>query len=408
MAPDPAGDAGDALDALAAQVKPKDDAAPPVEPKDTTPAAPTPEEKAAAEAAAAKAAEDAEHAKRAETLFKDSPTLAPNASVKSSEAFSAVKVQAAREIAAREAELEKIRKENAELQEKLKNTAPPEALKELSEHREWRARLDIEADPKFKEFDKQIAQTHEFIYAQLKKNPAVSDDLIAQIKKIGGPDKTDFSKLWPLTNDPALQRLVESKVADIEMTKFNKQQAIESAKQNVQQYMAQRQEQYAKSVTQHRDVTQQTYDNLAGKLEWFKPETVKAGADAAEKARVEDYNKFITETQGQLKEALNDDSPQMRAVMLTGMAQLFYLQRKHDQTLAEKTGLEKQVAELSEKLDRFKKASLNRIKEGGAAPGAEAKIEKKEGQLNVHTGDALDTLAKQVMEERQRVANTGR
>lgn len=412
---DPAGPAGQALDALAAEVQKKSETPPVNEP----PPGQTPEEKAKAEAEAkAKAESDAkvaaereENLKKADTLFKDAPQLAPNASPKSSEAFAEIKIRAAREISAKDAELEKLRKDKAELEQKLKTQAPltPEVVKELEDHRTWRAKLDVDADPKFKEFDKQITQATDFIYFQLKKSPAVSDSIIEQIKKLGGPDKTDFTKLWAAVNDPALQRIVESKIADIEAVKFNKQQAIDAAKANVQQYMQERQQAFAKSVTAHRDNTVNEYNQMAGALEWFKPKTVADNADAAAKKAVEDHNSFVEDTKKQIQAALHDDSPQMRAIMLVGMAQLFNLQREHAALKSEKEGLASQVAELTDKLDRIKKASVNRLRESGAAPGAAAEVAKKPADaFNIPATQALDNIARQVMETQRQAANTGR
>lgn len=408
-APDPNANSGDELDKLAqAAEKQHEEGTPPPEVKPAPAAPPTPEEKAAAEQAAAEAAAKAEQQKRADELFKDSPSLPPNASPKSSEAFSSVKIKAAQEIAAREAELEKLRKDKAELEQRLQNQAPPEAVKELEEHRKWRARLDVEADPKFKEFDRQVLQSQEFIYSQLLKSPKISKEVIAEIKKFGGPEMVNMSKIFEAIGDPMTQRLVESKIADIEMAKFNKSQALTAAKENITEYIKEREQQFSQASLQHTQATEKYLAKNISVLDWFKVKEVPSGADAATKKQIEDDNLFVQKTQADLKEALKDDSAEMRAVMLTGMAQLFKLQRDLPAVTAERDALKKQVTELTAKLDKIKNASVSRIRESGAAPGAAAKIERKESDIFKPATQAVDDLMKQVMEERERANATGR
>lgn len=410
-------DAGDALDVLMKAAESKANGEPTPEEKAAAEkaaaeaaAAQTPEQKAAAEKAAAdKAAQDAvieADRKRAEELFKDSPQLAPNASPKSSDAFNAVKVKAAQEISSRDAEIEKLRAEKAEMEKKLQNAAPPEALKELKEHREWRAKLDVDADPKFKEFDKQISQANEFIYAQLLKSPVINKSTIDEIKKHGGADKIDFTKIFAAINDPMTQRLVETKVAEIAQAEWAKNEAIKSVKANIGQYLTQREQESVKSATIHNEATRQQFTGMVDRLEWFKPRQAASNATEAEKKSVAEHNAFVETTSKQLSDALNDDSPQMRAIMLTGMAQLFWYQKNVPTIRAENDGLKKQVAELTAKLDKFKGASVNRLRESGAAPGANPKVVSKENDIfHKPATQALDDIARQVMEERAAKAN---
>lgn len=402
----------DALDALAKKVteekadeepapvvKPKSEEKPATAPKEDAPPAPAPDP--AVEA----------HKKRAEEIFKDSPSLPTNASPKSTEAFSSVKIKAAQEISAKEAEIEKLRKENEELAAKLKDPVPDELKKELDDHRNWRAKLDIETDPKFKSFDKAVSESREFIYAQLRKSPAIGQAVIDEIKKYGGPENIQIEKIFEVVKDPTIQRLVESKIADIEMAKFNKEQAIKSAKENVNQYLADRQKTWDESATAHNTSTQNEVEKLTGKLEWLKAKP-ESGTDE-EKAGATAHNKFVSEVQGHLKNALQDDSPQMRAIMLTGMAQLLYAQRvlesERSTHAAEKKSHEetkKLLAETNATLEKLKKASVSRLRESAAPPGGKLPGTTKDVDFRP-ASQAIDDIAKQVVEERQRTSNVG-
>lgn len=347
-----------------------------------------------------------ENKKRADEMFKDSPALPANASPKSTEAFSGVKIRAAQEIARVEAELETIKKERDELAAKLKDPIPDDVKKELDDHRNWRAKLDIETDPKFKSFDKAVTEAQEFIYAQLRKSPAVTTEVIDKIKSHGGPENVQLEKIFEAIKDPTIQRLVESKIADIEMAKFSKEQAIKSAKENVSQYLTEQQKQWEDSVTAHNKTTQKELDGLkASHLNWLTER--QPDSKGTDKADVEAHNKFVKEVQGFLKETLEDDSPKMRAIMMAGMAQLLYAQRTipvlKSAADAEKTAHEatkKQLAEVTEKYEKLKKGSKSRLSESAAPPGGKLPEAKKDIDVRP-AGQALDDIAKQVMEERR-------
>jgi hypothetical protein len=141
-------------------------------------------------------------------------------------------------------------------------------------------------------------------------------------------------------------------------------------------------------------------------LDYLKEQTVDDKADEATKKRIEVQNAFAKETNETLEAALKDDSPEMRAIMLAGMAQLLYLQRVHEATLssvAEKdkviTEKDKSISELNERLTKIKASSSSRLREGGAAPGARVDINQKTDLLKP-AGDALDELAKKYTEAR--------
>lgn len=400
-------ESGDALDALAKLVEKKEEPLPaapdPVPPGgadgvpgvDGVPS--TDAEKAEAERAAA--------SKRSEEFFKDSPALPQGSSPKASEAFSAIKIKAAQEISARESELEETRKKLAEAEAKLSAAPDPAVQKELEDHRQWRAKLDVDADPKFKEFDKQVAASHEFIYAQLKKSPAITAEVIDQIKKLGGPENVNLDKIFASVQDSTLQRIVESKVADIEMLKFNKEQAISSAKKNIDQYIEEQRKSYAQNVGAHNDATKARFSELTKKLTWFADKSVDSKADEPARKSAETHNKFVADTKQQLDAALQDDSPEMRAIMLTGMAQLIYLQRVHESAKAELTATKKELVEAKIQLEKFTGASVSRLRETGARPGGNIAAAPKEN-WNSHAGDALDAIARQITEERARKASS--
>lgn len=405
---------GSALDALAAQANKKHD--------DEAVNAPTVEEKAkeklaadekiakevkeklvAEKAKSPPASEDDDVAKRSAEIFKDSPALPPGVSPKSSEAFSAVKTKAAQEVINRDRRILELEAQIKERDEKLKNPIPDEVHKELEDLRSFRAKLDVEADPQFKAFDRTIAFSQEFIYSQLKKSPAVTDAVIKQIKDIGGPDMVDLSKVFEVIKDPTIQRIVESKIADIEQAKWQKEEAIKTTKAHVSDYVKKREEEFSKSATLHNDTTKSQLNDLVKQMTWFASRKADAKADEATKKAVEEHNKFIDETKAHMEVALADDSPAMRAILLAGTAQLLNLQRVHSSTKAENETLKKQLSEVTEKLDKLKNASVSRLRENQGRNDGKV-IPKKDDNFTTTAGESLDRIRDQVMQERERAA----
>lgn len=392
-------DSSAALDALAAQVKPKEPAAPAAGAEPAAPAAPVVPAKPAAAPPAGDPVTppapvvDDPVTKTAAELFKSSPALPPGVSPKSAEAFAAIKIKAAQEVVERE-------KKIAELTEQLKASKNPsteqlEKEKELEEHRAWREKLDVDFDPKFKKFDTEANQHREFIYAQLKKNPAVSDDVIAAIKKYGGPDNVNMAKIFEKLNDPTLQRLIEAKLADVEQIKYNKDQAVKAAKENLAGYLGDREKTWKAASTQHATITKQKVDTFLPAFDWFK-EKPATEPDAAT------HNEFIKTLKGQVEEAIRDDSPDMRAVLVTGMAKLFYLQREQETLTKKLADAEAKLAEVTGKWEKIKNSSRSRLDESAAPPGGGSSPApvKVENQIGLRTPDALDAIAKQVMESK--------
>lgn len=333
-------------------------------------------------------------------IFKDI-ALPPKASLKSAEAFEAVKSSARAEIASLNQKLAENQKQLADVQEKIKNPIPAELLKEIEELRAFRAKLDVEADPKFKQYDKQISDTHDFIYSQLTKTGVITKEHIDQIKKYGGPENVNLDKIFEAVNDPLVKRIVEAKLADVEMLKHQKQQAISSTKDNVQAYLKEQEEAFSKSSKSHNEETQKRVAELTAKLDWVKEKPVPAKADDAVKAEIAGYNKFVVETNQDLQAALNDDSPEMRAILVVGMGQLLHTKRLLEAKNADYIKLETELKEANTKLERFKKASV-RVESGAST--SHKPVEKPKSDFNVTAAESLDAARAKILEEKRTAA----
>lgn len=408
--PDLAGqkDTNDVLDKLAkeAEEKAAGKGQPPVAPKPGV-------DDEAAKKAAAEAAQKAEADKKAaeerealakkadEGIFKGEPGLPPNASPKSHEAFSAIKVKAAQEISKLTSEIEAMKKELAEHKEKSsKPSVEQEAIrKENQELKEWRAKLDVDFDPRFKQFDTDMATAREFIQEKLRSTGAFTEETLQSIQKLGGLDKVKSKPVLDLIKDEYTRRLVEGELGNIEKIKYNRAQAVTKAKENIQQWVAGRQEELGKADEVRTAEVKKELNEALGQLEWTKPLTHKQGATAEELAAVDTHNKFLTELRKELETAAADNSPKMKATLLTATAQLLNLKQVYFTLKDAHDALEKEAVELRAFKEKYKQGTRSRLPES-QAPAAGTIVQKPKDIFNTSAADGIDAAAKQVMAER--------
>lgn len=394
-------DTGSALDALRTT---KETEAAPVEGEDSTvviekktdAAPPVVDEAVAKVEADKKAAEEA----AGNELFKGIE-LPPKASPRSAEAFASIKIKAAQEIAKRDEELAAVKAKLEEAAKVTANPVTPELEKEITELREFRAKFDIEADPKFKEFDRKAAGAVDFIYSRLKANGVLTDENVESIKKYGGPQHVNMEKILEKITDPSLKRLIENKLTEIETAAFDKEQAIKVAKDNVQGYVAERTKENEQAGKSHNEATKAELAAMMQNMKWLAPRKVEAGAKDEEKKGVETHNAFVAELNKEIEAALADDSAKMRATLLVGTTQLLYLQRVHQAAMEKMSSLEKQLKDANDFITKYKAASGSRLRESAAPPSGKIVELKPRLDLSTPATQHIDDLAKQIMDERR-------
>lgn len=348
--------------------------------------------------AAEQKAKDEEQARlktRADEIFKDSPTLAPNAAPRSGEAFAAVKLKAAQEISARDAKIAEYEKLIADYKQKAEKPLPEAVEKELNELRDFRTKLDIDYDPKWKTFDDKVNSAREFIYAQLKRSPAVSEKTLADIRSIGGPDLVNMDKLFESINDPTMKRIVDAKVADIEQIKFDKDQAIASAKADVAKYRQEQEKNWQQAATSHNDRTRSILNDISSKIPWLNNTQAdpKAKDAAVEAKRVEAHNKSVETFRSEIEQAMQDDSPDMRATLMIGMVNGFRQQAIAASLSTEVTRLNAALTEANAQIEKLKSSGAQRLRTSGAPEGGAIVPAKPAGiDVNEKAGDALDRM----------------
>lgn len=364
----------------------------------------TPEAKKAAAdaAAAAEATKKAEEAAAAQAL-QNVPDLPPETSVKAKDAFSALKSQALKDISERELKIAELNKQLTEAKEAAARPTPEQLAKdkELETLRTHLAKIDVEFDPKFKEFDGKVKQIEDYVFAELKKNPVVTDDIITEIKKFGGLANVNLGKLFEAMKDPATQRIVESKIADVRMLQYQKEQTLKSTKDNVTQYMQERQKAFADAVEGHTKQTEAHLNQFLGALDWMKEKTADTNAKPEDAAAVKAHNDMVGIIKRDVADAMRDDSPQMRATLLTGYANMVRLQNVTTTQAAQIETLTKELTAATTKLAAIKNSATSRLRESGAPASGALPKPPTANQFTTPAADALDRIARQVAEERQ-------
>ena len=327
-------------------------------------AAPTPtdEEKAKAEAEA-KAKADAAAAAAAPVKDRfEEITLPPYTKPKAAEAFATIKTLAREQAAADAKAIADLKAEKAALEEKAKlaGQLPPETAKELEELRAFRAKLDVEADPKFKEWDNKVSANVELIYSKLK-TVGVEDAVIEKIKVMGGPSEVE----WDVLTDkmPAqAKRYIEGKLFENEDLIEQKKKAVEAIKATASEYIKTKQ-------TGARAAVEAKVNELTPRIDWLQE---KPGDDA--------HNKRAAEIKATMKEAIENDSPEMKGLLIMGIAQLQRVNAALEETKAslaakeaawktEKETLEKNLKDVTDKLEKVKRSGTPRIASSAPGPG---------------------------------------
>jgi hypothetical protein len=362
------------------------------------------EEAAAAEAAKTdeekeaerKAAEEAEAAKKAEEGKDPYPDvqLPPNARGKSAEAFATVKQRFAADLSKRDDEIAALKAQVERHQAALTDPVPKETKEELEGLRLFRAKLDLQADPEFnKKYDGKIDELNEFIYLQLKSTGIVGDEHLAKIRELGGLDKVNYEQILEKVENPQVVRLVQSRLDEIAILRFEKTKALEVAQSDVEKYVRERQEAYQKGLTAHHEVTNTELEKIySTKMPWLQDPQLPVNADANARTVHEDVVAFNKTIRDNMAVALQDDTPQMRAILIAGMGQLLWLKRQFEQQTKAMEISEKARKEAEAQLAKVKKASVSRLGESNAPPSGG--LPKSKFDYHTSAGEALDALRK--------------
>jgi hypothetical protein len=325
---------------------------------------PTAEEKAAAEKAAAALATSKDDFDKVELPPHTKPAVA--------QSFEALKKTSRERVAAAEREREELRTKLAEAEGRP--AVDPKIESELKELREFRQRMDVEADPTFKKYVADSAANDESIFSKLKE-AGTTEETLAKIRGIGTKE-LDWEKVLEKL-PPVTRRYVENKLAVNEDLHDQRARALEAAKKNSTEFLAEQAKKSTQGELAHYAAADEHFTKVSAQLPWFKLQKAEANATPAEKAAIESENKFFLQTQKAVKEMLSDPSPSMRSIATLGYAQMLRLQAEipalQAEHEAEKKALATEVAALKAQVKkkedfiaRVKNSSRTSLREGSA------------------------------------------
>jgi len=324
----------------------------------------------------------------------ESVSLPPYSKPKTGEAFETVKKLAREKISAIEQERDTLKKERDELAGKLGNGLPVEIETELKELRSFRNKLDVEANPEFKTFDKTVTDNNESIYTRMK-SEGFTDKHIEEIKKLGGPSNVDWESLTKHMS-PALKRFVDAKLVENETVSDKKNRAIEDAKKNADEYLRNKTEAQTQTAEKQNKEVELKVKELVPQLGWLEERRPKDGASEADKAAVEKHNKLVKESTEFLSQATADNSPELRSLLAVGYIQLLKAREDYASLKAsadEKVkALEADLKRERDLIEKIKKSSTSRLQQ---AEPTDKTTNPATDNINIHPAQALDNLMKE-------------
>jgi hypothetical protein len=222
----------------------------------------------------------------------------------------------------------------------------------------------------------------------------IGDDHIKKFRELGGFHQTNFEDILEKIDNPTVTRLVQGKLDEIAVTKFEQQRALDVAKEDIQKYVKEKQENYQKSLTQHHDLTSKELEKIyTEKMKWLQDPQLPKNADANAKAIHEATVSFNANVKENMAIAARDDSPEMRAVLIAGMGQLLWLKRQFEFEKKARESFEKRATEAEAQLAKFKKASIVRPDKSSAPPTGVTP--KPKVDYNTTAAEALDGYRKE-------------
>lgn len=320
---------------------------------------------------------------------------------KAAEAFTKVKTLAKIEIDAATERATTSEAKVKELEKKLadKPGLDPATEAELKELRAFRQKLDVEASPEFKEFDTRAKSNEESIFGKLK-TAGFPDEMIAKIKEIG-VGEVDWEPVFAKI-PPQVRRYIEAKLVENEDLGEKKTAAITAAKANAAEYLKTRDpsQQGAALAT----ATKAKVDEFAPSLDWLKDQQPTEKSTEDEKKAITAHNTFVKEIREDMAATVHDNSPETKAILIVGYAQLRRVRADFENFKADKAAeIEKLTGERDKAqnlLDRVKNKSTARL--SGSAPEVKPGAETKKGvDLNEDTGSVLDRMRASVEAERE-------
>jgi hypothetical protein len=321
----------------------------------------------------------------------DKVKLPPHTSQKAADSFNLIKQKAKEQVAAKENEIAELKTKLSEFETKA--TVTPEEKSELEELRKFRASVEIEKDPKFREeFTSKITENNSTIYKVLQ-DAGMKEEQIETIKKFGGPTKlTNWDDIYEHLSS-SQKRIVDGRLNDNDRLERDQKLKLEAAKQDVDKYLEQRDVSSKTRIEQESKAIQDNANEMLQQIDWAVRQDIPKDATPEQKKKIEEQNKYIETQIDTLKQLLVDRSPANHATLAVGTIQALHFRKQLDSQKGELETLRQQNKELSTKLQKIRKSGASAHK--GSAPQQRVKPVDVD-PFNQSAEDALDALRSEV------------
>ena len=262
---------------------------------------------------------------------------------------------------------------------------------DYDELRKFRQIFDIKNDPEFQsKYSQPISAAKDNIYNILKKNGA-SDEVIQSIEKAGGPDKID-SSWWknnaidklPMTDGERLKR----NLVDVVDLKEKQEQEIQYAAENVEQIMAQRDEQTTNWYQQETSTIDHHIDSMTKDLPWARFAEIPAGASQEDVQKITKHNETVGALAEKFQTALWPQTAQDRANVAAAAVFSHVLTDELRRTQSTTAQLSAQLKKLTEENSRLKGAS--KMPRSNVSSSNSSKGSSLNDRIKMSASDAID------------------
>jgi hypothetical protein len=262
---------------------------------------------------------------------------------------------------------------------------------DYDELRKFRQIFDIKNDPEFQsKYSQPISAAKDNIYNILKKHGA-SDEVIQSIEKAGGPDKID-SSWWknnaidklPMTDSERLKL----NLVDVVDLKEKQEQEIQYAAENIEQIMAQREQQTHNWYNEETSNIENHIDALTKDLPWARFAEIPAGASQEEIQKLTKHNETVGALSEKFQSALWPQNAQDRANVAAAAVFSHVLTDELRRTQSTAAQLSAQLKKLTEENNRLKGAS--RMPRSSVSSSSSNKGSSLNDRIKMSPSDAID------------------
>lgn len=270
-------------------------------------------------------------------------------------------------------------------------TGPTQVPSDYEDLKKFRQIFDLQNDSDFQaRYDKPISAAKETIYGILRKHGA-SDDVIASIEKVGGPDKVDQNwwKANAIDKLPMLDaEVLKDGLKEIHKLKGAQESELKYASENLQEFMVKRGEAQVQWYESENGKIYDYVDNLTKEIPWARFLEPSPTATAEEIQQIQRHNERVQDLAGKFESALWPTTSEERANVAAAAVFSHVLVEQLKTEQQARTQLEAQLKKLTDENSKIKGAA--RMPRSTVTGSNATKGSSLMDKLKMSSSDAID------------------